>query len=526
MASNCTSSVLPPYHYLDSEFSVDDDCIGDGDGNSVGNGNCDTGIANGSASSYGITILPQGVVSTGSQLHPFTDSSNRLFQRGRRARSFHYASRRLSCDFEPDAVFLRVELFLAELERRLQWLEDYRQSQLFQVDSGLKRAYASLEAVRDACTVASGELMGGGKRRAEILVDMLESRYNDALATKETLEQKAQAGVKMMENFLNDLETHVRDRGLYGTLDDGWQALDSSLNHARELVGGEMEKAKEAMRESIEAAIALAKEKSLLSYYEIPHPWRINPHILGGYRFKTTKFDCVISMFQPSNELFNIWSHLIGLLIVLAIAFYFYPLTPNFSNSTKTDIFIAAVFFFAAAKCLVCSTVWHTMNSISSQPLMECFACVDYTGISLLVAASIVTTEYTAFYCEPISCWTYILVTTFVGVLGSILPWHPRFNGHDMAWARVAFYMFLGVMGLCPIVQLAYTRGLLRAIYFYAPIMKSICRMLFDRANGASSTNHIMPQMTMLLTIGDAHAAKPLVIAPSSRLDSEDAGWT
>lgn len=376
--------------------------------------------------------------------------------------------------FFPSLLVLQVELFLTELERRLQWLEDYRQSQLFQVDSSLKRAYASLEAVRDACSVASGELMGSGKRRAEILVDMLESRYNDALATKETLEQKAQTAVKMMENFLNDLEMHVRDRGFYGTLDDGWQVLDSSLNHAREIVGGEMEKAKEAMRESIEAAIALAKEKSLLSYYEIPHPWRINPHILNGYRFKTTKFDCIVSIFQPSNEFFNIWSHIIGLVVVLAIAFYFYPLTPNFSNSTKTDIFIAAVFFAAAAKCLVCSTIWHTMNSISSQPLMECFACVDYTGISMLVAASIVTTEYTAFYCEPVSRWTYICVTAILGILGSVLPWHPRFNGHDMAWARVAFYMFLGVMGLSPILQLSITRGFFSAVYFYAPIMKSL----------------------------------------------------
>ncbi|KAI5298978.1 hypothetical protein KEM56_003620, partial [Ascosphaera pollenicola] len=351
-----------------------------------------------------------------------------------------------------------VELFLAELERRLQWLDDYRQSQRFQVDSSLKRAYAALEAVRDVCSVASGELMGTGKRRAEILVDMLESRYNDALATKETLEQKAQAAVKMMENFLNDLEMHVRDRGFYGTLDDGWHVLDSSINHAREIVGGEMEKAREAMRESVEAAIALAKEKSLLSYYEIPHPWRINPHILSGYRFKTTKLDCIVSIFQPSNEFFNIWSHLIGLVIVLAVALYFYPLTPNFSNSTRTDIFIAAVFFVAAAKCLVCSTIWHTMNSISSQPLMECFACVDYTGISLL----------------PTSRWTYICVTALLGLLGSVLPWHPRFNGHDMAWARVAFYMFLGVIGLSPIVQLSLTRGFVWAVYFYAPITKSI----------------------------------------------------
>ncbi|KAI5292674.1 hypothetical protein KEM52_006148 [Ascosphaera acerosa] len=408
-----------------------------------------------------------------------TDASNRLSQRARRVKSFHASTERGSCDYESDAVYLRVELFLTDLERRLQWLDDYRRSsqRLHDLDAGLKRAYASLEAVRDACSVASGELMGTGKRRAEILVAMLESSYNDVLATKETMEQKAQAGMRMLEAFLNDLEMHVRDRGLIGTLDDGWQALDTSLTHARELVGvvgGEIAQARDVLRESIEAAVSLAREKTLLSYYEVPGPWRINPHIINGYRFKTTPRGCIASIFQPSNELVNIWSHIIGLLIVLAVAFYFYPLTANFSLSTKTDVAIAAVFFAAAVKCLVCSISWHTMNSISDQPLMECFACVDYTGISLLVAASIVTTEYTAFYCEPVSRWSYICITGLMGVVGSILPWHPRFNGHDMAWARVSFYMFLGALGLSPIVQLTYTRGFVWAVYFYAPVMKSI----------------------------------------------------
>jgi adiponectin receptor len=179
-------------------------------------------------------------------------------------------------------------------------------------------------------------------------------------------------------------------------------------------------------------------------------------------------------MFGISNELVNIWSHAIGLMIVLAIAFYFYPTSVNFSNSTKADVFIAAVFFFAACKCLVCSTMWHTMNSVADQTLMERFACVDYTGISLLIAASIMTTEYTAFYCEPLSRWVYMTATATLGIGGVILPWHPTFNRSDMAWARVAFYVTLGATGFAPVLQLNLTRGGAWAWEFYAPIAKSI----------------------------------------------------
>jgi adiponectin receptor len=351
---------------------------------------------------------------------------------------------------------------------------------MVQIDASLRRAYATLEDVRDSCCHASGELMGGGKKRAKILVETLEDRYNDALVTKETLEQKAQAGVRLMESFLTELESRahaVRDRGVYGALDDGWKAVDSTLVQAREVVDEGMERArmvKDALRENIDRAILLAQEKRLIGYSDLPAPWRINPHILSGYRFTSSKVECLTSVFTFSNELVNIWSHLIGLCIVLSIAFYFYPLNPNFHLSTKSDMLVAAVFFFAACKCLVCSTLWHTMNSIANQPLMERFACVDYTGISLLVAASIVTTEYTAFYCEPTSRWIYILLTMSLGIGGVILPWHPTFNRADFAWIRVAFYVTLALTGFAPLAQLTYARGFAWCLYFYAPVMKSI----------------------------------------------------
>ncbi len=97
-------------------------------------------------------------------------------------------------------------------------------------------------------------------------------------------------------------------------------------------------------------------------------------------------------MFGISNELVNIWSHGLGLVVVLVLAFYFYPASANFHLSTKTDVFIAAVFFFAACQCLICSTVWHVMNSISDSRLLSSLICTDYLGISLLISTSIMTT--------------------------------------------------------------------------------------------------------------------------------------
>ncbi|KAH0365502.1 adiponectin receptor protein 1, partial [Aureobasidium melanogenum] len=412
-------------------------------------------------------------------------SSARLNPRDGLKKRRHSSYQPQSWSADTDDIQLLVDRFLKELGRRLEFLDSYGH---LKFDSGIDRAYSTLHAVHESCSYVSDEVIDAGRRRAKIMVDLLEERYRGALAKKETLEHKVREGVRLMEKILVDFETRayaMRDAGLGAVasdiMDSGRRKMDEGMHIATELVDEGIDKArrakeavKDAVKTKIDEAIKRAKEQGLIGYHDLPDPWKINPHITRGYRFCETKLDCLRSWLSFSNETVNIYSHFLGLLVVLSIAFYFYPTSVHFSMSTKSDIFIAAVFFFAASKCLVCSTVWHTMNSISNQTLMERFACIDYTGISLLVAASIMTTEYTAFYCEPISRWTYMSLTAALGVGGVILPWHPTFNRNDLAWARVAFYVTLAATGGLPVIQLIYTRGASWAIYFYAPIFKSL----------------------------------------------------
>lgn len=394
----------------------------------------------------------------------------------RRHSSYHARSR--TADYEN--VQQLVDRFLAELNERLGFLESFGTLTL---DGGIDRAWTTLHAVRDSCAKVSDDLKGAGQRRARVFVDTLEDRYKGALATRDSLELKVQEGVKMMDDFLTDLESRayaVRDAKLAAAgelLDEGWRKVDEGMGRAKEVVDRGIDRARraqEVLKANIESAIVRAREHGLIRYEDLPDPWRCNPHIMSGYRFSETKLDCIKSILGFSNESFNIWSHLLGLILVLSIAFYFYPTTLTFSLSSKADVLIAGMFFLAACKCLVCSTMWHTMCSISSQSLMERFACVDYTGISLLVATSIMTTEYTAFYCEPVSRWTWMLSTFALGVGGTILPWHPTFNRVDMSWLRVGFFVGLGATGFLPVAQITYTRGAAWALYFYAPIAKSL----------------------------------------------------
>lgn len=352
------------------------------------------------------------------------------------------------------------------------------------LDAGIHRAYATLVSVHERCSQVSGEVMDAGRRRARIMVETVEGRYQEALDASNTMSEKAHKGLILLEELLTEYESKalkLREQGFASAantmIDGGKHMMDEGLAHAKEFVDASIEQASKAaatLEDKIAHAVASAKKNGLINFTDLPAPWQVNPHITSGYRFSTSKPWILRSTFRITNEFVNIWSHAIGLIIVLAIAFYFYPASANFSLSTKTDKFIAAVFFFAAAKCLVCSCMWHTMNCVANKTLLERFACVDYTGISLLIAASIMTTEYTAFYCEPLSRSIYLVSTATLGVAGVILPWHPLFNAKHMAWGRVAFYVTLALTGFVPIFQLSWSRGGAWAWHFYSPILKSV----------------------------------------------------
>ena len=392
----------------------------------------------------------------------------------RRRRHSHFTQRRKSIvnhlmDGE-EGLLLKLDLFLTELERRFEHWESFGE---LTFDSSISAAFETLQAVRTRCSQASEEVMGAGRRRLHVMVETVESGYHEAMAAAGSLNEKAKVGIELLDEMLQDMEDQAakfREKGLAN-------AAESLMGEAHRVVDEGIERAiraAESVEEHVQRAIARAREHGLIRYEDLPMPWRTNPHITKGYRFSETKLACVRSAFCFSNELVNIWSHAIGLVLVLAVAFYFYPTSTNFSLSSKADIFIAAVFFFAACQCLICSIIWHTMNSVADVCLISMFACVDYTGISLLIASSIMTTEYTAFYCEPTSRWIYMVTTAILGLGGVILPWHPRFNGADMAWVRVAFYVALSATGMLPILQLSITRSPEAAIEFYTPIAKSL----------------------------------------------------
>ncbi|KAK6510901.1 hypothetical protein TWF506_009990 [Arthrobotrys conoides] len=388
--------------------------------------------------------------------------------------SFGNSLRHYSLPEDEEQFLEMLDDFLADLEFRLDRFEkhldasidEYRTLGTETFDHQLEKTYTTLSTIRSECGRVSDEMVARGRRKARLIVDILEASYNEALIAKGVWENdfhdKAKAGLAFLSELLVEFDQRAQ------------ASMDRKILRAKERIEKAVEGASE-LAESIEKAIIKAREGKLLQYADLPAPWKVNAHILSGYRFSEKKLDCVLSMFTHiHNETCNIWTHFLGFLGVLALAFYLYPASSNFSIHTTADKYINALFFIAAAKALACSTIWHTMSSIAELTTMERFACVDYTGISLLVASSILTTEYTAFYNEPISRTLYMSFTVLLGTIGVIFPWRPVFNRTDYRFFRVAFYVSLGASGFLPLAQLLYTRGVTWCLGFYLPIVKSL----------------------------------------------------
>jgi adiponectin receptor len=156
------------------------------------------------------------------------------------------------------------------------------------------------------------------------------------------------------------------------------------------------------------------------------------------------------------------------------------------------DRLVQTVYLVAALKCLVLSVSWHVMAGCADACWFERFACVDYTGIAWLVAASVWTLVYngvstesvlygsaqltrsTQFYCQPNLALFYSITTFLVGLMGATVPWAAWFNQRQNKGLRICVFLAMCFTGLAPFTHAAYEHGLLKTVLFFQPIVPSL----------------------------------------------------
>lgn len=223
-----------------------------------------------------------------------------------------------------------------------------------------------------------------------------------------------------------------------------------------------------------EDADQLGKSKHL-HYYQLPFPWRENRYIIYNYRFYDSHKKSLLSIFNWygwHNETSNIWTHLLGAIYMAYLALIEFPNTEVYQSPNVPMIpkIITFVFLIASIKCLLASTFWHTFNGTSFLNLRRKFACVDYSGITILITATILTTEFVTLYNYKLHMCIYVTISLALGVLGVYLNCSPKFDSPESRPLRIKFFVLLAAMGILSFCHTTYLEGYKFAFSLLTPV--------------------------------------------------------
>ncbi|CAN6296117.1 unnamed protein product [Urochloa humidicola] len=252
------------------------------------------------------------------------------------------------------------------------------------------------------------------------------------------------------------------------------------------------------------------KKCELVSYDKLPEFLKHNEFIVDYYRSEWPIKEALLSAFSIHNETINVWTHLIGFFVFLALtvcAATMVPMeyeAPHYSHlamtstglanitgnaivlqtySTNEAVVLGTTFapgnvsvetnnlaaaaaqspagvarwpFYAymcgAMFCLLMSSACHLL-ACHSEHASYVFLRLDYAGITGLIVTSFYPLVYYTFLCDPFYQTLYLGFITASGAAAVAVSLLPVFERPELRWARAGLFACMGMSGLVPIVH-------------------------------------------------------------------------
>ncbi|GFR07944.1 adiponectin receptor protein [Trichonephila clavata] len=199
------------------------------------------------------------------------------------------------------------------------------------------------------------------------------------------------------------------------------------------------------------------------NFSSLPKWMQDNDYLLRGHRPPLPSFsECFRSMFRIHTETGNIWTHFLGCVSFIGIAFYFLTRPSNQIQWREKVVF--AIFFAGVITCLGMSFVFHTVYC-RSEKISKLFSKLDYCGIAFLIIGSFVPWLYYGFYCSFQPKLIYMVLVIVLGTATVIVSLWDTFSEPRYRSLRAGVFVAFGLSGAIPAIHYLFVEGWFPTFY-------------------------------------------------------------
>lgn len=201
-------------------------------------------------------------------------------------------------------------------------------------------------------------------------------------------------------------------------------------------------------------------DKLLCTFQELPVWAQDNIYIHTGYRVPTDSYRrCLHSLLFVHNETGNVYTHLLGCVAFVLLAFMTGSYLLSTSSAAWSDYAVLYTFIATAILCLGCSSLFHLFCCHSEEVSKSWNKC-DYAGIVFLIVGSFFPAIYYGFYCENNWKLIYLAGISIFGLTTLLFTVSKTYSQPQYRLHRTALFMCLGFAGLIPISHAVFKVGI------------------------------------------------------------------
>ncbi|CAF2136805.1 unnamed protein product [Brassica napus] len=220
------------------------------------------------------------------------------------------------------------------------------------------------------------------------------------------------------------------------------------------IVPGDGQDGDETKKKNKKKSQKTTRRRQLMSFSELPDYMKDNEFILNYYRADWSIRDAFFSVFSFHNESLNVWTHLLGFILFVALTVAnvmhhdkFFPVDAKSpGNVTRWPFF---VFLGGSMFCLLSSSICH-LFCCHSKELNLVLLRIDYTGISVMIITSFFPAMYYIFLCTPRWYVIYLTGITSMGIFTIITLFTPSLSSPKYRGFRALLFAVMGLFGIVP----------------------------------------------------------------------------